>query len=103
MSVQQPFIIDPSSTNLFLPNLPEQKHQLHQKLIGYFSFVWESYKDKGLKEETIEFLMNSWRDKTKLQYKVYLKRWFEFSIESIENPLRSTLHYSIEFFTYLFR
>ena len=43
--------------------------------------------------------MNSWRDKTKLQYNVYLTRWFEFSIESIENPLRPTLHHGIEFFS----
>ena len=46
--------------------------------------------------------MNSWREKTKLQYSVYLKRWFEFSRESIENPLRPTLHDGMEFLTYLF-
>ena len=66
------------------------------------SFVRESYKDRGLKDETIELLMNSWRKKTKLQYNVYLKRWFEFSRESIENPLRPTLHDGMEFLTYLF-
>ena len=32
MSVQQHLIIDPSPTNLFLPNHPEEKHPLHQKL-----------------------------------------------------------------------
>ena len=35
---------------------------------------------------------------------MYLKRWFEFSRESIiENPFRLTLYDGIEFLTYLFR
>ena len=74
MSVQQPSITDPSPTNLFFQNHPEQKHPLHQKLTLDIFFVRGSHKGKGLKEETIELLMNSWRDKTKLQYNAYLKR-----------------------------
>ena len=42
-------------------------------------------------------LMNIWRDKTKSQYNVYLKISLELSQESIENPLRPTLHDGIEF------
>ena len=69
--------------------------------IDYLSLVRECHKDKGFKEETIQLLMNSWRHKTKSQYNVYSKRWFEFSKESIENPLRPTLHEGIKFLTYL--
>ena len=93
----------PITNQLVSPKSSRRKASTSSKInIDYLSFVRESYKDKGLKDETIELLMNSWREKTKLQYNVYLKRWFEFSRESIENPLRPTLHDGMEFLTYLF-
>ena len=93
----------PITNQLVSPKSSRRKASTSSKInIDYLSFVRESYKDKRLKDETIELLMNSWREKTKLQYNVYLKRWFDFCRESIENPLRHTLHDGMEFLTYLF-
>ena len=70
--------------------------------IDCFSLVRECYKDKGLKEETIELLMNGWRHKTNSQYNVYWWRRLEFSKESVENYLRPNLHDRIKCLTCLF-
>lgn len=48
-------------------------------------------------------IIQSWRDGTKKQYQVYLKKWADFCIARGRDPLHLDLHSGIEFLTSLFQ
>ena len=52
---------------------------------------------------TTDLIINSWREGTKSQYKLYFNKWCLYSQERKMNPLQPTTTEAIEFLTHLFK
>ena len=51
------------------------------QIINYVKHINNVYKEQGLSDPIIDVLCDSWRDSTKLQYSVYLRKWQKFCLD----------------------
>ena len=47
--------------------------------------------------------MSSWRDSTKENYNIYLKKWIEYCGQNSLNPFNATTYDGLSFLTYMFQ
>ena len=66
------------------------------------SLVRESLCEKGLRKQTLQIIMASWRDSTQNQYAGYLQKWQRFctgrKVDIFSPPLEEVLHFLTELF-----
>ena len=65
--------------------------------------VRQKFKQQGLKNNVIDTLMESWRERTKKQYKVYLEKWIRFCNRERLNALERDVNKVLEFLQYMYR
>ena len=70
--------------------------------ISGLSLVRESLCQKGLREQTLQIIMASWRDSTQKQYAGYLQKWQRFcsgrKVDIFSPPVEEVLHFLTELF-----
>ena len=97
-------IIPASKDNLI--DVAKQTHRatfiIPKDGFDYLSVVRRLYKKWNLSNTTIDLIINSWREGTKSQYKLYFNKWCFYCEERKMNPLQPTTIEAIEFLTYLF-
>ena len=69
----------------------------------YLSVVRRLYEKWNLSNTTIDLIINSWRDGTKSQYKLYFNKWCFYCEDRKMNPLQPTSIEATGFLTYLFK
>ena len=58
---------------------------------SYLSCIWEKLQVKGFSKDTIDIILNSWRDGTKSRYQSTAKKWFEFCEKNNCNAISTGL------------
>lgn len=100
--VQTPVILIASDTLMTL----SYKKDLHPLRIFFKSDglpgVREQYEKRGISKNTTEILLASWRDGTKKQYQVYIKKWLFFCCQRQTNQIQCSLVDVLDFMTMLF-
>ena len=61
------------------------------------SYVRKLYKDKGISDEIVETIIQSWRPNTKCKYDTYRKQWLQFCSQRMCDPMCPTLVTVLEF------
>ena len=64
----------------------------------YLSVIRRLYRKWNLSNTTTDLIINSWREGTKSQYKLYFNKWCLYCQERKMNPLQPTTTEAIEFF-----
>ena len=65
--------------------------------------VRNKYLSVGYSSDTVEIILNSWRSGAKNTYKIYLKKWLEYSDNNKIDPLNPSMEQSLKFLTDLFK
>ena len=60
------------------------------------------YRQQGLSAKTVDIISASWKDSTKRQYKVYIKKWESFCKQRNLNKLKTKAENVLEFLSDLF-
>ena len=69
----------------------------------YLSVIRRLYRKWNLSNTTTDLIINSWREGTKSQYKLYFNKWCLYCQERKMNPLQPTTTEAIEVLTHLFK
>ena len=64
---------------------------------GGISLIREVLQDRGIKGDSVELILQAWRQSTPKQYECYLNKWLEFSDFSKIDPLQSAMNVIIDF------
>lgn len=70
---------------------------------GGMQVVRESFRSKGLSEDAIDIITQSWRSSTTKQYQGYINKWLLFCHERKSDPFRPPVNVALDFLCKLFR
>lgn len=65
--------------------------------------IRQSLQHSGISPDIVEVIMQSWRDSTHKQYKVYINKWLQFCGEGPHDPLHPSVRSLLSFLHSLFR
>ena len=68
-----------------------------------YSLIRDTLKAKGIKDVTINIILDSWRNSTKKQYSTYLNKWITFCGQNSANPCSANVTVVLDFLTELFQ
>ena len=66
------------------------------------SLVRESLRDKGVSERAQQIILQSWREGTQKQYRIYLQKWTTFCSRRGVNTIQPSISEVLDFLTELF-
>ena len=97
-----------SSSSKTIQNTPghsvgHKSHSLPKAQLDGLYLIRQRMKDLGLSRTTAKIIMNTWRDKTRRQYSVYLKKYVAFCDTNNLNPFDQNEQTLVKFLTVLFR
>ena len=93
-----PLILKASAQNLVHPTL-SSPHPLHQRSVCKLSGILATLADLS---DIVEVIVQSWRDSTCKQYKVYINKWLQFCEEEPHDPLHPSVRSLLSFLHSLF-
>ena len=93
-----PLILKASAQNLVHPTL-SSPHPLHQRSVCKLSGILATLGDLS---DIVEVIVQSWRDSTCKQYKVYINKWLQFCEEEPHDPLHPSVRSLLSFLHSLF-
>ena len=62
------------------------------------SFVRKLYEDRGFSKKTTDIIMHSWRDSSREQYDVHIRKWILFCSARKIDPIYTNITDALEFF-----
>ena len=65
--------------------------------------IGQSLQHSGISLDIAEVIMQSWRDNTRKQYKVYINKWLQFCCEGSHDPLHPSVRSLLSFLHSLFQ
>ena len=65
--------------------------------------IGQSLQHSGISPDIVEVIMQSWRDSTRKQYKVYINKWLQFCCEGPHDPLHPSVRSLLSFLHSLFQ
>ena len=65
--------------------------------------IGQSLQHSGISSDIVEVIMQSWRDSTREQYKVYINKWLQFCCEGPHDPLHPSVRSLLSFLHSLFQ
>ncbi|XP_062571921.1 uncharacterized protein LOC134233885 [Saccostrea cucullata] len=70
---------------------------------GRIPCIGESFKNRGLSDDTQKILLSSWRESTKKQYRAYFEKWLSFCNSRQINVFEANVNNVLSFLTELFQ
>ncbi|XP_061187368.1 uncharacterized protein LOC133195519 [Saccostrea echinata] len=70
---------------------------------GRIPCIGESFKNRGLSDDTQKILLSSWRESTKKQYRAYIEKWLSFCNSRQINVFEANVNNVLSFLTELFQ
>ena len=65
--------------------------------------IGQSLQHLGMSSDIVEVIVQSWRDSTRKQYKVYISKWLQFCCEGPHDPLHPSVRFFLSFLHSLFQ
>lgn len=66
-------------------------------------FIRESFKNRGISDDTQAILLSSWRESTKKQYRTYIGKWMSFCCNREINVFEADVNNVLSFLTVLYK
>ena len=76
---------------------PNSSFARQENKIDGFKVTEQSFPTRGLSSYSIVIFLNSWREGSRKQYRVYLKRWVRFCSERKIDPIRAPIASALDF------
>ena len=71
--------------------------------VAGMQIVRQALQDSKISPDIVEVIMQSWRDSTHKQYKVYINKWLQFCGEGSHDPLHPSVRSVLSFLHRLFK
>lgn len=95
-------LLPPPQTILSLRKDPTTLHPLPKMRLGSFSIIRKSLKMQNVPKHALTLILQSWRNTTRKQYDVYIKKWLDYCGQS-KNPITPDVADVLHFLLKLYR